>query len=84
MRENFFDVFDELWEDFDIRVGPFRWGMRRPGRNISYTRTEDNHVLRIKINPEVKKEQIKAKLLKPGVIQITWPIKKKAEDIPVE
>jgi len=85
MRRDFFDeFFEDLWEDFDIRIGPFRWGVRRPGSNISYTRTDDNHVLRIRINSEVKKEEIKAKLLKPGLIELTWPIKKKAEDIPVE
>lgn len=84
MRRDFFDEFAEVWEDFDIRIGPFRWGMRRPGRNISYTRKGDNHVLKIRINPEVKKEEIKARLLRPGEIELTWPVKKKAEDIPVE
>lgn len=84
MGEEFFDEFSDLWEDFDIRIGPFRWGIQAMGRNIKYTRTEDQHILRIRINPEVKKEEIKAKLLKPGLIELRWPIKKKAEDIPID
>jgi len=84
MRGEFFNEFENFWEDFDIRIGPFRWGIHGMGRNIRYTRTEDHHILRIRINPEVKKEEIKAKLLKPGVIELQWPIKRKAEDIPID
>jgi len=84
MNGEFFDEFSDLWEDFDIRIGPFRWGIQAMGRNIKYTRTENQHILRIRINPEVKKEEIKAKLLKPGLIELRWPIKKKAEDIPID
>ncbi len=84
MGRDFFDEFDELWEDFDIRIGPFRWGIHGIGRNIRYTRTEDRHLLRIRINPDIKKEEIKARLLKPGLVELSWPIKKKAEDIPVD
>ncbi|HHF98343.1 hypothetical protein J7L81_05480 [Candidatus Aerophobetes bacterium] len=84
MEREFFEDFENWWEDFDIRIGPFRWGIQGLGRNIRYTRTEDRHIVRIRINPEVKKEEIKAKLLKPGLIEISWPIKRKAEDIPVD
>lgn len=84
MERDFFDEFDELWEDFDIRIGPFRWGIHGIRRNIRYTRTEDRHLLRIRINPDIKKEEIKARLLKPGLVELSWPIKKKAEDIPVD
>jgi len=84
MERDFFDEFDELWEDFDIRIGPFRWGIHGIGRNIRYTRTEDRHLLRIRINPDIRKEEIKARLLKPGLVELSWPIKKKAEDIPVD
>jgi len=84
MGRDFFDEFDELWEDFDIRIGPFRWGIHGIGRNIRYTRTEDRHLLRIRINPDIRKEEIKARLLKPGLVELSWPIKKKAEDIPVD
>ena len=84
MGRDFFDEFDELWEDFDIRIGPFRWGIHGIGRNIRYTRTEDRHLIRIRINPDIKKEEIKARLLKPGLVELSWPIKKKAEDIPVD
>ena len=84
MRENFFDEFEDFWEDFDIRIGPFRWGVHGSSRNVRYARTETEHVLKIKINPEVKKEEIKAKLLRPGLIEIRWPVKRKAEDIPID
>ncbi|MCD6574186.1 hypothetical protein J7K97_00710 [Candidatus Aerophobetes bacterium] len=84
MRGDFFDDFEDWWEDFDIRVGPFRWGVHSISRNIRYTRTEEKHILKIRINPEIKREEIKAKLIKPGLIEISWPIKKKAEDIPVD
>jgi len=84
MNERFFDEFEDFWEDFDIRIGPFRWGIYSASKNIRYTRTEDEHILRIRISPEVKKEEIKAKLLKPGVVELRWPIKRKVEDIPVE
>jgi len=85
MRSNFFDEFEDIWEDFDIRIGPFRWGIESLWRkNIRYTRTQDRHILRIRINPEIKKEQIKVRLIEPGIIEVSWPLKHKVEDIPVE
>jgi len=75
----------EFWEDyFGFRFGP--WGMcigpYRPFR-ISYRRTGKSHVLRLRINPEVKKEEIKARLTEPGILEIEWP-RIKGEEIPIE
>lgn len=84
MSARFFDDFEDLWGDFDIRMGPFRWGMHGMGKNVKYNRTEDEHILRVRINPEIKKEEIKAKLIEPGVIELRWPVKRRGEDIPVE
>ncbi|MCD6431821.1 hypothetical protein J7L33_03850 [Candidatus Bathyarchaeota archaeon] len=77
---------DEFWNDFfSFHLGP--WGLylgpSRPFR-ISYHRTSDSHILRLKINPEVKKEEIKARFVKPGVLEIEWPRKIKGEKIPIE
>jgi len=37
----------------------------------------------LRINPEVKKEEIKARLTEPGILEIEWP-RIKGEEIPVE
>lgn len=37
----------------------------------------------IRIDPEVKKEEIKARLIKPGLLEIEWP-RAKGEEIPIE
>ncbi|MEW6456408.1 MAG: hypothetical protein AB1410_06840 [Acidobacteriota bacterium] len=76
--------FEDLWEDLGIRIGPFGFGFHGQGRPVRYTRTEKFHVLKIKINPDVKKEEIKVRLTKPGVLEIEWPRKVEGEEIPVE
>jgi len=43
-----------------------------------------SHLLRFQINRNVKKEEIKARLVEPGIIEVEWPRKIKGEDIPVE
>jgi hypothetical protein len=43
-----------------------------------------SHLLRFQINRDVKKEEIKARLVEPGIIEVEWPRKIKVEDIPVE
>jgi hypothetical protein len=48
-----------------------------------WTRTETSHILQIRLNPAVKKEEIKARLVRPGLLEIEWP-RSKGEDIPVE
>jgi len=68
----------ESWEDyFGLRFGPYR------PFGISYRRTGKSHILHLRINPEVKKEEIKARLTEPGILEIEWP-RIKGEEIPVE
>lgn len=76
-------MFEEAWEDFGIRIGPFGIGLGGLGRSIRYTRTETSHILRIRIDPEVRREEIKARLVKPGLLEIEWP-RAKGEEIPIE
>ncbi len=76
--------FEDFGEDFGIRIGPMGISMHGLGRFIKYSRTSDTHILRIKIDPEIKKEEIKVRLVKPGLIEIEWPRKIKGEEIPVE
>jgi hypothetical protein len=51
---------------------------------VRYTRISDSHLLRFQINPEVKKEEIKVRLVEPGIIELEWPRTIKGEEIPVE
>jgi hypothetical protein len=74
-------MFDE-WEDFGIRFGPFGVGFGGGGR-VRYRGTEKSHVLRVRIDSEVKKQDIKVRLLKPGLLEIEWP-RSHGEEIPVE
>jgi hypothetical protein len=73
-------MFEE-WENFGIKIGPFAFG--EMGQSIRYTKTEKSNIIRIKIEPEIKREQIKARLVKPGLLEIEWP-RAKEQDIPVE
>jgi len=59
-------------------------GIYGPKRYVRYSRTDKSHILKIRIAPDIKKDKIKAKLVKPGLIEIEWPRKKMGEDIPVE
>jgi hypothetical protein len=55
-------MVEEGWEDFGFWFGPFEVGFSGLGQFIKRTRTETSHVLRIRIDPAVKKEEIKARL----------------------
>ena len=77
--------FEDLWKDLlAFRLGPFRMGASFEPHRVHYSRTKDSHLLSIRISPEVKKEEIKVRLMKPGVLEIEWPRKIKGEEIPVE
>lgn len=82
--EGEWEDFEDFWENFGIRVGPFGIGMYGPRRQIRYSKTENSHILRIRINPDINKDEIKVRLVKTGLIEIEWPRKKRGEDIPVE
>jgi hypothetical protein len=79
--------FGEDWDDlFDIRVGPFGMGAffgPRPFR-VRYSRTSDSHLLRVRINKEARKEDIRVRYVEPGKIELEWPRRTKGEEIPVE
>ena len=72
----------DFWEDLFFKYGPLSLGLGL-GSNVHYSRTEDTHILRINVDPEVKKEEIKVRLRKPGLLEIEWP-RIKGEEIPVE
>ena len=74
---------EDAWEAFGFRFGPFEVGFSGFGQFIKRTRTETSHILQIRIDPAVKKEEIKARLVRPGVLEIEWP-RSTGEDIPVE
>jgi len=76
-------MVEERWEEFGFRFGPFEIGMSGLGQFIKQTWTETSHIFRIRIDPAVKKEEIKARLVRPGLLEIEWP-RSKGEEIPVE
>jgi HSP20 family molecular chaperone IbpA len=76
-------MMDDIWENFVFKFGPFDFGFAGFGRNIKYSRTEDYHVLRIKLNSGVRKQDIRVRLRENGVLEIEWP-RERAETIPVE
>lgn len=78
------DGFEEFWGDFGVQMGPFGFGFYGPKKGVKYSRTENSHILQLKLDPDIKKEQIKVRLQKPGVLEIQWPRKTEGEEIPVE
>jgi len=76
--------FEDWWEDFGFKFGPFGFGFHLPMRGVKYSRTDTSHILRLRIDPEIKKDQIKARLVKPGLLEIEWPRTVKGEDIPID
>ncbi|MBN2270403.1 MAG: hypothetical protein JXN61_07310 [Sedimentisphaerales bacterium] len=77
--------FEGQWGDFGINIGPISVGVLGPYKVVKYTRSEDCEVIRLDLNPAVKKDQIKVRLVEPGILEIEWPrIKGQGQDIPVE
>jgi len=76
--------YQEDW--FSFRFGPFRMGFGIPPRpfKLDYSRTKDSHILRLRLDPELKKEDLKVRLLKGGVLEIEWPRAIEGEEIKVE
>ena len=73
----------DAWEAFGIRISPFGIDINSPGHAITRTRTETSHLLQIRLNTTVKKETIKVRLVRPGLLEIEWP-RVKGEEIPIE
>jgi hypothetical protein len=78
------EEFEDYWGEFGLHMGPLGFGFFGPRRSVRYSRTADSHMLRLQINPDISKEEIKVRLVKPGVLQIEWPRKLKGEEIPVQ
>lgn len=77
--------FEEFWGDLlGIKIGPFRMGASFGPVRVRYTRSEEFHIVKLKLDKDVKKEEIKVRFISPGVIEIEWPRKEKGEEIPVE
>lgn len=78
-------MFDESFEDFfDFRIGPFRMGASLRPFRASYSRTQDSHILKLRLSPDLTKTDIKVRLQKDGILEIEWPRKAEGEEIPVE
>jgi hypothetical protein len=64
-----------------IHIGSFGIGINSSEQVI--TQTETSYLLRIRLDPSVKKETIKVRLISPGLLEIEWP-RVKGEEIPIE
>ena len=77
-------VFNESDDFFDFRFGPFQMsGFSRPFK-VGYSRTSDTHIAKLKLRSDIEKKEIKVRLLEGGILEIEWPRKVKAEDIPID
>jgi hypothetical protein len=66
-----------------IHIDSFGIDITSSGQGITQTQTETSYLLRIRIDPSVKKETIKVRLVSPGLLEIEWP-RVKGEEIPIE
>ncbi|MHC4573291.1 MAG: hypothetical protein ACYS76_04045 [Planctomycetota bacterium] len=78
------EEFGDEWADFGMHMGPFGFGFWGPRRRVSYSRTGNSHILRLRLDPKAEKDQIKVRLVEPGVLEIEWPRRPKGEEIPIE
>jgi len=77
--------FEDDLGEFGIKIGPIGIGTIGPYRLVKYRQTEDANIIKIDLNPQVKKEQIKVRLVEPGILEIEWPrLAEKGEEIKVE
>ena len=76
--------FEDFWDYLDFNCGSFRFGFGTMSSNIRYRRTDKSHIVRIQIDPSIKKAEIKARLVEPGIIEVEWPRRKLGEEIPVD
>ncbi len=77
-------VFDEFDDIFDLRFGPFHMGVFSRPFKASYSRTSENHIIKLKLREDIERKDIKVRLLEGGILEVEWPRKKKGEEIPVE
>jgi len=77
---------NEFWDEFfGCRFGPFGfWAYPYRPFGVRYPQTKKSHRLRIRIRLEVRKDEIKARLIEPGLLEVEWPRKVRGEEIPIE
>ena len=51
---------------------------------VGYSRTSNSHILKLKLRQDIKKEDIKVRLQEGGVLEIEWPRKIEADEIPID
>jgi hypothetical protein len=76
--------FDNFWDDLDVDFGPFRFSLGHLSKRIRYRRNDESHILQVSIDPSIDKGRIKARLVKPGLIEIEWPRLNLGEEIPID
>jgi hypothetical protein len=78
-------AFEEFEDFFAFQFGPFHMssGFARPFQ-VGYARTSESHIVKLKLRPDIKKEDLKVKLQEGGVLEIAWPRKTTGEDIPID
>lgn len=76
--------FEDYDDFFDFRFGPFHMGMFPRPFKVGYSRTSDTHVAKLKLRGDIKKEEIKVRLLEEGVLEIEWPREKKGQEVPID
>ncbi len=76
--------FSDFEDFFDFRFGPLHMGISPRPFKIGYSRTSESHLLKLKLKEDIRKEDVKVRLLEDGVLEVEWPRKTKGEDIPVE
>ena len=81
-----FEEFEEDWDDlFGIKIGPFGMGAYfgpKPFR-VRYSKTADSHLIRLKVNQDVKKEEIKVNRSKDLVARNDRYRRQRATEIPL-
>ena len=78
------EEFEQDWGELGIHLGPLGFGFFSPRRSARYSRTENSHILRVRVDPDARREEIKVRLVKPGILEIEWPRNPEEEEIPVE
>jgi hypothetical protein len=53
--------FDQ-WDEFDFGFGPFRFSLGHFAVNIRYRHTEESHLLHIRVDPSIEKQEIKVRI----------------------
>ena len=77
-------AFDDFEDFLDFHFGPFHMSTAPRPFKMGYSRTSDSNIVTLKFRNDVKKEEVKVRLLEGGVLEIEWPRQTKGEDIPID